>query len=731
MELNIKKSLTLFICVIVIITATSLTLVSLLSQKEDINLNIEEKLQIIQSEKIKILKDIERENTLRILNLSRNIIITEAFEGYQKAFNELPKNFDNAKINLMVSAIQEKLEKPGAYKSSSTATTDDLKSLIGDINQFLPKDPTGLCLQATYVFKLKECTYPQTLEKYHKWFRDFTDDNKFYDLFLVDPKTGTIVYTVEKEVDFANNLNREYFNNTGIKEVFQASLTAPEGKIIFSDYKFYRPSYYKPASFVATPIYKNNQLHTILILQLSSEIFYSSISNNFKWKETGLGSTGETLLIGSDGFIRNVSRLSKENYKGYLEFLQKNNFSNNIINLYQLIQVNSLIQNSNTKAFEEASKGKKGIARYKNYLGKNVIGRYDPITFAGYNYVLVTEIEIEEAFHGYETTKVNSTMTATLIVLIIAIMTYFLTRFLTQPIVSLTNIANEFSKSKERKVTNFKSFIKEINLLFKEFTSMQDKIIEDIKVINQSKEIAEQTSKILQKEVNQANEVQSLLFPERNRFNFITGFSKPAKNLSGDLYDYFELWPNDTAFILADISGKGISASLLMSQVIAVFKAQMKQSSDLANAAKIINETLLNSNSKRFLTFIGGIYSRETGDLSLLNCGHLPALIVDKNGKIEKIETQTFPLGIQEIENKDLIIKFTNIKDKSLYCFTDGLFEASYNGRVFDEEGFGVEVFIKKLNLLPFNQRINFIENQIASKNLKTKDDLTILIIDK
>ncbi len=48
---------------------------------------------------------------------------------------------------------------------------------------------------------------------------------------------------------------------------------------------------------------------------------------------------------------------------------------------------------------------------------------------------------------------------------------------------------------------------------------------------------------------------------------------------------------------------------------------------------------------------------------------------MDKNGRIEKIETETFPLGIQEVENKDLVVKFINIKDKSMYCFTDGLLE--------------------------------------------------------
>jgi sigma-B regulation protein RsbU (phosphoserine phosphatase) len=312
---------------------------------------------------------------------------------------------------------------------------------------------------------------------------------------------------------------------------------------------------------------------------------------------------------------------------------------------------------------------------------------------------------------------------------VIVLITLFLSRFLTRPIVELANIASQFSETKQKTVVNFKSFIKEINFLFKEFTSMQDSIVSNIKDINKSKDVAEASNKSMKKELSQANEVQNLLFPARDKFDFITGLSKPARDLSGDLYDYFQIFPNDTAFVLADISGKGISASLLMSQVIAVFRNQIKQSPDLASAAKAINETLLDSNSKRFLTFVGGIYSRETGDLTILNCGHLPVLIMDKNGRIEKIETETFPLGIQALENKDLIVKNINIKDKSLYCFTDGLLEASYNNRVFDEQAFSVDIFIKKLNLLPFDQRISFIEKEYSSRNLKTKDDLTVLII--
>ena len=721
MELNIKKTLILFIAAGVSSTIFITSVVFLISQKKDSKVNIEDKLQIIQSEKIRALKLVEEDSRQTILNLSNNEIVTEAYINFRNEFSKDLDKVDNKKISSLIKDIQDKLE-TSSFKNVNIAND-------GNVDSFLPDNLAGLCLHATYVFKLKECSFGPNYKRFDSWFKNFISENKYYDVFLINPKTGDIIYTAEKEVDFANNLNRPYFEKTGIQEVFRKSLQAKEGEVFLSDYKFYKPSVGAAAAFMATPVYKDGQLLFVLALQLNTEVFYKTISNGFKWKESGLGNTGETLLIGLDGYIRNVTRFAKENYTGYKKFMKENNFSLKEIDLYERLQVNTLIQTSKTKAFNEATIGRQGLDRYKNYLGKDVIGKYELVTVNGLKYVLVTEIEAQEAYQGYENNITNTIYTSIVLTFVIVLITLFLSRFLTRPIVELANIASQFSETKQKTVVNFKSFIKEINFLFKEFTSMQDSIVSNIKDINKSKDVAEASNKSMKKELSQANEVQNLLFPARDKFDFITGLSKPARDLSGDLYDYFEIFPNDTAFVLADISGKGISASLLMSQVIAVFRNQIKQSPDLASAARAINETLLNSNSKRFLTFVGGIYSRATGDLTILNCGHLPVLIMDKNGKIEKIETETFPLGIQELENKDLIVKNINIKDKSLYCFTDGLLEASYNNRVFDEEAFSVDIFIKKLNLLPFDQRISFIEKEYHSRNLKTKDDLTVLII--
>ena len=242
MELNIKKTLILFISAIVAVTIFIASVVFLISQKKDTKMNIESKLQIIQSEKIRALKIVEEENRKNILNLSNNEIVTEAYINFRNEFSkDLNIKLDIKKINSLIKEIQDKLE-TSSFKSVDIANN-------GNVDLFLPENLNGLCLQATYVFKLKECTYSSNYKRFDSWFKNFLSENKYYDVFLIDPKSADIVYTAEKEVDFANNLNRFYFDKTGLQEVFKKSIQAKEGEVFLSDYKFYKPSAGAAAAF--------------------------------------------------------------------------------------------------------------------------------------------------------------------------------------------------------------------------------------------------------------------------------------------------------------------------------------------------------------------------------------------------------------------------------------------------------------------------------------------------
>ena len=151
MELNIKKTLILFISAIVAGSIFIASVVFLISQKKDTKVNIEDKLQIIQSEKIRLLKLVEEDNRQNILNLSNNDIVTEAYINFRNEFYKDTNKIDNKKINLIIKEIQDKLE-TSSFKNINIANESNVDS-------FLPDNLAGLCLQATYTFKLKECSF--------------------------------------------------------------------------------------------------------------------------------------------------------------------------------------------------------------------------------------------------------------------------------------------------------------------------------------------------------------------------------------------------------------------------------------------------------------------------------------------------------------------------------------------------------------------------------------------
>lgn len=149
-------------------------------------------------------------------------------------------------------------------------------------------------------------SYDITHEKYHPWFRTFLRARGYYDIFLFD-LDGNLVYTVFKELDYATNLNTGEWKDTDLGNAFRAAKSGDGTAIHFFDFKPYAPSHDAPASFVSTPILKDGKKQGVLVFQMPID----QINEVMSGKE-GLGETGETIIIGKDGFLRNDSTLTPE-----------------------------------------------------------------------------------------------------------------------------------------------------------------------------------------------------------------------------------------------------------------------------------------------------------------------------------------------------------------------------------------------------------------------------------
>lgn len=198
------------------------------------------------------------------------------------------------------------------------------------------------------------------------------------------------------------------------------------------------------------------------------------------------------------------------------------------------------------------------------------------------------------------------------------------------------------------------------------------------------------------RELEIAKKVQNFLFPKElpkiERLQ-IEAFYLPHHDVGGDYYDYIQIDENRFLACIADVSGKGVPAALLMSNFQASLRALVRQTKNLLEIVTELNHsTYVSGNAENFITFFAGIYDFKTKDLEYINCGH-NEIILKHGNQIELLNDGTTVLGMFDplpfIETQ----KLENLEDFFLFAYTDGLTE-TFNEQ---EEDFGFE---RLLNIL-------------------------------
>ena len=233
----------------------------------------------------------------------------------------------------------------------------------------------------------------------------------------------------------------------------------------------------------------------------------------------------------------------------------------------------------------------------------------------------------------------------------------------------------------------------------------------------------------MHKEIEIVGEIQKTLLSQNKKENFpIAGINIPAKVVSGDFYNFAELSEGVYGFGVADVSGKGIKSSLLMSKASSLYRCLSKTNFSAAELLNILNSEICETTSRgMFVTMLIGIYDSNKKELLLANAGHEPPLIYSNDGNFSNFEEAGPPLGIApKFKFKETKINFSN---SSMYIFTDGITEIKdTKGNMLESDGF--QNYIKKYQAVPNNERLNKIIEDIIKSGRIQKDDLTIVVVD-
>jgi sigma-B regulation protein RsbU (phosphoserine phosphatase) len=245
------------------------------------------------------------------------------------------------------------------------------------------------------------------------------------------------------------------------------------------------------------------------------------------------------------------------------------------------------------------------------------------------------------------------------------------------------------------------------------------------------------TKKILEAvkdDLSAASEIQKALLPKLNG-NFknldnlkVASYIKPARWGGGDFYDVFEIDKNRIGFIIADVSGKGISAAafmLLSRTTVKIFSSIYKQPSEVLNAAN--NYLNIDNDNSMFVTLFYGVLNMDNNEFTYCNAGHNPPYLIHSDGLTVMEPTKNMALGVFEnLPYSD--IKISISKGDKVFFFTDGVSESMNEVN----EEFGESRIEKSLSELHNESVMDIVSNMTRIlEDYKGKaeqhDDITML----
>lgn len=345
------------------------------------------------------------------LTFSNDRMIIEAMKDFKPAFtnfrNEIPasdQKLESWKFGLAAYYEKDFTEE---YVRRNPHQTSKAISYLGKL------DSDSIALQYHYIkanshplgrkdelsVSTDGTTYSRLHERYHPHIRDFLKKFGYYDIFLVDPGSGDIVYSVFKELDYSTSLVDGPYAQTGIGQVFREANAAKNPQTVnLVDFAPYPPSYENPASFIASPIFDGPTKVGVLIFQMPIDRINTIMTDQGDWKRVGLGISGETYLIGPDFTMRNQSRFLLEDKPNYLAAITAAGLPSHVIELINAKNTSIGLQSVHTKGTQAALAGKTDFGIFPDYRQTPVLSAYAPLNITGLRWAIMSEMDEAEAF---------------------------------------------------------------------------------------------------------------------------------------------------------------------------------------------------------------------------------------------------------------------------------------------------------------------------------------------
>jgi len=456
-----------------------------------------------------------------VITLSNDRMIIDMMQQLPKPFF----NYDNETSIRNNDEIQSyyRNEFDPKYKSQNPASSFSSIERYQQLNQnskslqhaYISDNPSSLGNKNGLVFANDGSNYSQLHKKYHPHLDQYLNAFGFYDIFLVEPATGFIIYSVFKELDFATSLLSGPYKETGLAQAFNKANNSSDMNASFLiDFKPYFPSYDAAAAFISSPIYSDSGKKIgILIFQMPIAKINTLMTYDKQWEKVGLGESGETYLIGDDHLLRSQSRFLIEDKQNYISALKSTGTSNEIIDKIIASDSGIGLQKVATESADAALSGQSGIKSIEDYRNVDVLSAFAPLTIEGVKWAILSEIDVAEAMQDKEEMLNSIWFIISIIMLVLIPLTlisgFKVGRGISAPINNFINQVDQISKNKDLGRTVEYDGTDELLSLANSFNNLVSEIREILHCVEKlSETLLESTDKMLTNMDETTNQTQ-------------------------------------------------------------------------------------------------------------------------------------------------------------------------------------------------------------------------------
>jgi PAS domain S-box-containing protein len=245
------------------------------------------------------------------------------------------------------------------------------------------------------------------------------------DMLLVDYKSGYVVYSVKKNLDFATNLYEGPFKNSALGIAFKAAIGLPSaGSFQITDESIYLPALLKPTLFISAPLFSGNEIKGVIIFAVEA----TSLDKLLDTQNEGFtdNSGMKSYFLGYDLFYRNNDPDLAAQHNRYILHLKRFADDGTTYRRADKLHTTALVQKVDALAFAEGVQGKEKLTGFRTATGQQVLCSYGPVNVPGLNWMIVSQVEKARALRPVRNLTWFLCGVALLLVLLVYLMVHFL-----------------------------------------------------------------------------------------------------------------------------------------------------------------------------------------------------------------------------------------------------------------------------------------------------------------